>query len=111
MGGHPFIFVEDELNQKYSNLESISRPIFVKYLQQLTKKAEAKIMSLLPKKFCLIIDGWTDGGTSTHYLAIFAGFEDPKHQSTGMFPLLAFSPLLDEGDLTAQGNVILLSQL
>lgn len=49
---------------------------------------EAGVLSLL-------LDGWTADGTSTHYIAIFAGY---KHPSSGKYTevLLAMQPTLDE---------------
>ena len=37
MNGNSFSFVDNEYNKKYSNLNSITRPTFMKYLNELTR--------------------------------------------------------------------------
>ena len=80
--GREFSFVEKELTRKYSNLKGISRKTLVSYIQRTTKKVEERIAGDLPKKFGLIIDGWSDMGSSTYFLArtlfdgILSDFED-----------------------------------
>ena len=41
-------------------------------MQNLTVRVEKDIAKELPKIFGLGIDGWSDMGTSTHYMAIYA---------------------------------------
>jgi hypothetical protein len=50
------------------------------------------------------MDGWTADGTSTHYIAIFAGYQHPK---TGEYNevLLALTPTLDEDDMGANAHI------
>ena len=103
MGSHPFSFVENELNNKYSNLPPISKKTFMVYLQKLTTKVESAISEEIPDKFGLIIDGWSDYSTSTHYFAIFSCFA--KKDNSQSTVLLAFSPLFDESELNAENHV------
>lgn len=91
-----FQFCEKELVRKYSKLEPISCNSLMKYIDLLVKNVELKIKNSLPSKFGLVLDGWTD--KSTHYIAVFAIFPSDSNRRE---ILLAFSPLLDESDLTA----------
>ena len=76
----------------------------MKYIEKLTVLVEETVAQELPEKFGLIIDVWTDSGTSTHYFAIFACYPD-KDPSKRKCPLLAFSPLLTEEDFTAEAHL------
>ena len=67
---------------------------------ELTQEVEAIVQSLLPNSFGVIFDGWTETSTATHYLGIYAVFPDDTNACQTI--LLAFSPLLDETDLSAK---------
>ena len=56
------------------------------------EKVEIGISEILPaENFGLIIDGWSDMGTSTHYIGIFAAFQNKgKNLQT---PMLCFGKL------------------
>ena len=62
---------------------------------------EKVIASLLPDAFALVFDGWSLDGQSTHYIALFATFyvNFTLHRI-----LLAFSPLGEETDFSAQAH-------
>ena len=66
-------------------------------MENLTRKVESKISKVLPENFGSLLDGWSDIGTSTHYMAIYAIFATD-------LPLLAFSPLENEEAYTAQSQ-------
>ena len=70
----------------------------------MTKEVELLVSNELPNKFAVIMDGWTDTGTSTHYLSVRACNEDPQSTNEVKFVLLAFTPLLDESDFSAQNQ-------
>ena len=44
-------------------------------------------------------------GTYTHFLAVYAYYEDPRVPGRAKTPLLAFSPLLSEDNYTAAEHV------
>jgi hypothetical protein len=112
-----FATVEKESYRKYSNLEKISTETLMKYIRELTTEVEQEIKNILPDKFTIIFDGWTLDGTSTHFIAMFARFlvysfwflhhmfvllkQDQGYTKTA---LLAFSPLFDESDFTAESH-------
>lgn len=100
--GLPFNTVEKELTREYSSLEPISLSTFMKYMCLVTKNLEKKIMLALPEKFCLIFDGWSLDGQSTHFLGLFACF--PASELLNGPVMLAFSPLLDESDMSARSH-------
>ena len=91
MDNLPFTSVESERFRKNSTMKSISRPTLMKYMNLLTRKLEDHLKGTLPNKFGLIFDSWSIN--ATNYTAIFACY-CPNGQNS--YPLLAFSPLLDE---------------
>ena len=100
MNGLPFSFVENEYNKKYTSLNPKSRPTLMKYLELVEEKVEQKITVLLPEKFGIIIDGWSDSSTSEHSLALYATC--PSSSNENISTLLAFSPLIDATDFTSE---------
>ena len=61
---------------------------------------EQKIAIDLPSEFALFIDGWNAG--SDHFLGIFACYQSAK--GGRKTPVPAYSPLLDESDLSARSQ-------
>lgn len=106
--GLPFHTVEKVLTKKYSKLEPISVKTLMKYMNKFTMQVELSIKLLLPDKFCLLFDGWTLDGQSTQFIGIFATF-----MSNGIVEkvLLAFQPLLDESDYSAQSHMELIQNI
>jgi hypothetical protein len=51
----------------------------------------------------LLMDGWTSDGTSTHYIAMFAGFINQQGDYDEV--LLAMQPMLDEEELGANAHI------
>ena len=100
MNGLPFSFVENDYNKKYTSLNPISRPTLMKYLELVAEKVEQKITVLLPEKFGIIIDGWSDSSTSEYYLALYAIYPSSSNENNST--LLAFSPLIDTTDFTSE---------
>ena len=96
--GKPFNTVEKELTRKYSKLTPICTETLMKYMNLLTREVEAVIIKLLPSLFCLVFDGWTLDGQSTHFVALFATFQN---QGVNYKVLLAFSTLQEENDFSA----------
>ena len=72
-------------------------------MEQLTGLIEKEFSAALPEKFGIVIDGWTDSATSTHYLYIFACYADKDDKT--IFVLLAFSPSNDEEKLDAKSHI------
>ena len=88
--GLPFDIVEDKMTTEIVNLDPISRGSLVNYIEKLTVEVENEIKKILPSKFGVMLDGWTDNGTSTRYIAVFACFPDKKTKQA-TFPLLIFN--------------------
>ena len=97
-----FSYVEKAYTRQYSNLKPITRKTLMKYLTLVTKEVEGIIRKMLPNQFGLIFDGWTDNGK--HFMAIFACY---SAGSATERRLLAFSPLDDETDLSADSMRLL----
>lgn len=91
--GLPFVWCDDKDVRDFSKAKSITVKTFKKYMCSLTKIVEMEISKLLPEKFGLMIDGWSDG--PRHFFAIFACTY--KQESF----LLSFSPPIEAGDLSA----------
>ena len=73
-------------------------------MNKMVSTVEKKISEKLPQFFGLMIDGWTEMGSSTHYLGVF-GFISDKSTGQSVCPLLAFSPLIDESSYTADSHI------
>jgi hypothetical protein len=96
----PIDFITKKVARKYIRLNKISRNSFMKYAQKVTELTERKIAAILPKKFGIVFDGWTENGK--HFVALFARFlnEDDEVEEI----LLTCSPLDDESDLGAESH-------
>lgn len=76
-------------------------------MQKISEQVVEKIKRLLPAKFGIILDGWSEGGT--HFVGVFASYrniEDPmadKHGNCRV--LLSMAPLLDERSFTAEEHL------
>jgi hypothetical protein len=101
----PFNFCEKECTRKYVRLKSISVESVMKYMELLVIEVEERIKKDLPDKFALVFDGWSED--STHFIGIFAVYFD-KVKGGNMRHLLAFTPLLDETDLSANSQSALI---
>ena len=95
IGNFPFTVVEHPLVRKMSKYESVGVSSVKKYLKSLTMEVEQKVALLLPNKFGIILDGWSEG--TTHYIALVACF------STQMV-LLSIAPPFDEQNYDAQSH-------
>lgn len=98
MGFLPFSFVEKTLTRKYSKLQQISIKTLKKHMENLVVVVEEKIASLLPNKFGIVVDGWSDGGT--HFVAIYATYLNQRELPVQS--LLACSPMGNETRLDGQ---------
>ena len=105
--GLPFSFCEKNLTKKYTNLPEISAKTLVSYMNKMVSTVEKEISEKLPQFFGLMIDGWTEMGSSTHYLGVFGLFSD-KSTGQSVCPLLAFSPLIDESSYTTDSHIAFL---
>lgn len=68
----PFSFLENKTARNYFNKDigTMATNTFVKYLELVTIDVEKKIKAILPNKFGVVIDGWSND--KYHYLAMFA---------------------------------------
>ena len=69
------------------------------------KKWEKNVSSDLSNAFGLLLDGWTGYGTATHYISIFAVYENRQDPGKPKLPLSGLSPLLNEKDLTTDSHI------
>jgi len=93
-------FCEKDLVRKYTHLSPICRNTLVKYIDLLTKEVERQVTKVLPTKFGLVFDGWSQH--SVHFLAVFAVFGSKDDQNK---ILLALSPFVDESDFSADSHI------
>jgi hypothetical protein len=100
----PFSFCEKQSTKKYAKLKSISVETVQKYMELLVVEVEHRIKKEIPDKFAIVFDGWSED--STHFIGIFVSYlteeKLPKRH------LLAFTPLLDESDLSADSQSALI---
>ncbi|KAH9141556.1 hypothetical protein AeRB84_014268, partial [Aphanomyces euteiches] len=96
----PFSFVEKPHTRSNVKLSPICRTTLTKYLQLVTTHVEKKIANILPDRFGIVIDGWTE--SSYHFLAVFASF--PNADNSVSRPMLAFTTLLDQTNQSAANH-------
>lgn len=84
------------------------------YPNRVVEVITLRVAKVLPKRYGIVLDGWTSG--ERYYVAIYAVFNDPDGTEVPRasdyhddleclscrFVLLSFSPMEDEGDLSAQ---------
>lgn len=92
----PFSTVENLTMRENVRHDSISLSTFTRHLPALSQLVEKKVAELLPNKFALVFDGWTN--RMTHFLGVFASFPDSNQEGYSV-RLLAFSPFEDEASL------------
>jgi len=104
----PLTEIDDPLTRKLAKIESFTSKTIRKYIIATAKETEKAIALELKEagKITLLMDGWTCDGASTHYIAIFAGYQ---HVKSGDYNevLLAISPTLEEDDLGADAHIAL----
>jgi len=92
-GNLPFEFLSWDCTQRNTKLKPITPKCLKEKMEKLQTCLDEKIKTLLPSKFGLVFDGWTD--SNTHYLAVYAAI--PNN-----FPILLwFSPFENEESLRA----------
>jgi len=76
-----------------------------KWILNTAKQTEETISKVLKEAgfVTLLMDGWTSDGTSTHYIAMFAGFIDAQGKYDEV--LLSMQPMLDEEELGADAHI------
>ena len=120
-------FCEQERSRQYTNLSSLCTKTLKKYVLKLSKAVQRRVKERVAGCHCfaLIYDGWTED--NTHFIGMYCKHELPTMHivanylllcSTGMFAaippkdasseaeimLLAFQPLPDESQFTAQNH-------
>ena len=89
----PFTFIEHETTRKYSNLKDLDRDTLKKWMFDVAVELDQTIKEVLPAKFGLILDGWSE--RSTKYFSLFAEYPNAKTNAKETL-LLSISPLFDE---------------
>jgi hypothetical protein len=102
----PLMECENKITKHFSKWKSFSTKTLRRYIIATAAEAAKDISDTLKKAglISLLFDGWTCDGTSTHYIAIFAGYRDP---SSGEYAevLLSLQPTLDETDMGADAHI------
>jgi len=107
----PLVEIENELTRSMVKIEPFTAKTIRKYIIATAKETEKAIAAELKEagKITLLMDGWTCDGASTHYIAIFAGYQHPKTKEYNEV-LMALSPSLEEDDLGADAHIALFEQ-
>eukprot|EP00171_Calliarthron_tuberculosum_P022099 IDg22099t1 len=96
MRNQPILEVDDPLTRGIVKTKAVSSKSVRKYILSMVPLVERAVAAEMPEKFGLLFDGWSDG--SVHFVAIFATYlACDEYQET----LIAFSPLLQEDDMSA----------
>lgn len=100
MRDQPITEIDNVLTRSLFNVQPVSSKSMRKYILSLVPLVEKRIKGILPEKFGIMFDGWTD--SSVHYVALFATFVcDGSYNEV----LLSCSPLLNESDLSADEHI------
>lgn len=94
MTGMAFSMVENPYLRSRSNLPTICRKTFMKYMNLMSEEVFKNIKKELPDKFGLILDGWKASNT-VHYIGIYATY---PVASVRVKTLLAICPFVYERD-------------
>ena len=89
--GLPFNFCEKEATRKYSYVKDISSTTLTSYLTKTARPLEKDIETALLDKFDLMIHGWSEMGSSTHYVGVYAFLQAKQVRQSTFF--LAFAPV------------------
>ncbi|POM60684.1 hypothetical protein PHPALM_30435 [Phytophthora palmivora] len=86
-----FSLCESPTADKYTYMKRICTETLLKYAVLVTKEVENAISMFIPRKFGIMIDGWSFH--SEHYAAVFAVFEHDQHSEK---VLLVLAPIVDD---------------
>jgi hypothetical protein len=102
----PLLEIENPLTRNLAKYKAFTSKTLRQYIIATAAEAVPAIAKSLKEAgvITLLFDGWTCDGTSTHYIAIFAGY---TNSTTGEYKevLLALQPTLDEEDLGADAHI------
>ena len=96
----PLSEVENPITRKALKMKAVSIKTLRKYILNLADIVKDGIKRILPEKFGIIFDGWSDG--LTHYVGIFACYS-PGGKYTEV--LLAIRPMINEEKLDAEEHI------
>ncbi|KAG7361937.1 hypothetical protein IV203_025603 [Nitzschia inconspicua] len=98
--------MENPLTRSIVRIQPFRIKTIRKYIIGTARETEKAVALELKKvgAVTLLMDGWTCDGTSTHYIAIFAGYEHPRlHEYNEV--LLSIQPTFNEEDLGADAHI------
>jgi len=101
----PLSEIDNPLTRDILAPEPFSSKSMKKWILNTAKETEATIAKVLQDSgmITLLMDGWTSDGTSTHYIAMFAGFINDQGEYEEV--LLSMQPMLDEEELGADAHI------
>lgn len=97
--------------REFSKHQSVGVKTLKVFLTKANDCVVDALTAILPDKFGIIFDGWSADGTSTHYVSIFAIWQENTRNNEGNIVksetkkhLLAVAPLMDESNQSAQNH-------
>jgi hypothetical protein len=102
----PICTVEKDTFRKYSRLANISVDSFSKYLYLVEAEVDENLKEELPKKFGIVIDGWSEG--TTHYYGVYASY---SKNGKAITRFLTIAPPIDETNFTAENQAAFIVDL
>jgi len=102
----PLSEIENPITRSLSKYKAFSIKTIRRYIIATAQLVESAIAEELKAAgvITLLFDGWTADGTSTHYVAVFAGYQHPVTTEYNEV-LLAISPTLEETELGAAAHI------
>jgi hypothetical protein len=101
----PLCEIDNPLTRDILSPEPFCAKTMKKWILNTAKLTESVIGKVLREAspITLLMDGWTSDGTSTHYIAMFAGFINQHGDYEEV--LLGMQPMLDEEELGANAHI------
>ncbi|KAG3067761.1 hypothetical protein PI124_g16831 [Phytophthora idaei] len=87
MFNRPLSFYESEFTRQYTNLPAVAVDTLRVNMESVARAVEKVIGTEMPKKFGLILDGWSYG--TEHFLAVYGCYETSDGPQ---YPLLSMAP-------------------
>jgi hypothetical protein len=101
LGNHSLAVVDNEITRDVVRFEKITSKLLRKTILSLKEEVKRDLRKMLPDKFVLVFDGWSEG--TDHYIAVNASYIVPG-TNRATETLLAIRPLLAAGVITMSAD-------
>jgi len=106
------MFVDCPFTRRMCRAKPISSKTLRRHIMSLVALLKEKIQEVLPEKFVLVFDGWTEG--TEHYIGVSASYNRVQYgKDVAVQTLLSMQPLLADGieGMTADDHITHISKV